>query len=75
MNQFALTTSLAVITSVLALSQMEFNIAALLLISGVSGWAITARLIPNVSDFMRKKRIFGLDINKKGSKEGEKEIP
>lgn len=38
-------------------------------------WALTRSLIPKVSQFMLKKRIFGLDINKKGSKAGEKEIP
>jgi hypothetical protein len=41
---------------------------SLLLASGVCSWFLTAMLIPKISQFMLIKRIFGLDINKKGSK-------
>lgn len=72
MNQFSLTTTLAVSSSLAALTQMPLLMAGLILLSGVCAWILTGALIPKVSQFMHKKRIFGLDINKKGSKEGEK---
>jgi UDP-N-acetylglucosamine--dolichyl-phosphate N-acetylglucosaminephosphotransferase len=75
MNQFVFTASLAAFSSLLALSLCETGMAAFLLASGACGWAFTSALIPKISHFMHKKHIFGLDINKRGSKEGEKEIP
>lgn len=72
MNQFAFTTTLAIASTLAVLTQMALSIAALILLSGVCAWMLTKALIPKVSQFMHKKRIFGLDINKKGSKEGEK---
>lgn len=75
MNTFTLTTGLAVLAIANVLIHIELSMAALLFASGAAGWIITSVLIPKISFFMHKKRIFGLDINKKGSKEGEKEIP
>jgi hypothetical protein len=72
MNQFALTTTLAVASTLAVLTQMAPSMAGLILLSGGCACMLTKALIPKVSQFMHKKRIFGLDINKKGSREGEK---
>ena len=75
MNQFTFTAILAILSSALAIHQLELPFAVLLTAASGCSWLLTSALIPKVSYFMHKKRIFGLDINKKGSKEGEKEIP
>ena len=44
-------------------------------VMGVLGWVVTRWLTPSVRQLMIKKGINGLDINKKGSEAGEKQIP
>lgn len=41
----------------------------------VVGFALTLRLIPLTKAYTLKAGLFGLDINKKGSREGEKKVP
>lgn len=72
MNQFRFTTILGIISSLSAFFYQEIKITALLMASGISCYYLTSALIPKISYFMIQKRIFGLDINKKGSKGGEK---
>lgn len=68
MNQITLTASIAILSSLPSLLTLEFTISCLLLGSAVCCWMLTSALIPKVAEFMLKKRIFGYDINKKGSK-------
>lgn len=63
---------LIIFSSLTALSQLPLTIALLIAMTAIGAWILTTILIPKVAEFMHKKRIFGLDINKKGSKEGEK---
>lgn len=47
---------------------------ALILLGGFCSWILTLKLIPKLSELMLKANVFGYDINKKGSKMGEKKI-
>jgi hypothetical protein len=75
MNQVTLTTSKAILAALPSLYSLQPTLAFLLLASAVCCWLLTSALIPKIADFMLKKHIFGYDLNKKGSKEGEKKIP
>lgn len=44
-------------------------------VMSVLGYLFTVRMIPILQQYMLKKNIFGLDINKKGTEAGEKKIP
>lgn len=72
MKQYPLTLLLTFTASAAALSTLPLLSAASTLAAGLAGWALTAALMPKVAEFMLKQKIFGLDINKKGSKGGEK---
>lgn len=75
MNQVTLTSSVAALSALPALATLQPSLAGLILAAAVACWLTTSALIPKVAEFMLKKRIFGYDINKKGRKEGEKEVP
>jgi len=61
---------LTTLSSLAALSQLPLTLALFITMTAFGAWILTTALIPKVAEFMHKKRIFGLDINKKGSKEG-----
>jgi hypothetical protein len=47
----------------------------MILFAMLCSWALTNYLIPKLSQYMLKADVFGYDINKKGSEQGEKKIP
>lgn len=75
MNQFTLTAAIAIATAIAAVSQLAPSRMGLIVASGIVSWWLTRSLIPKVRQFMLGKKIFGFDINKKGSEAGEKPIP
>lgn len=70
MRQFTYTTILTIFTSVAAVCLLSSIKMALVILSGICSWWMTKALIPKVRQFMLVKKIFGYDINKKGSEAG-----
>jgi hypothetical protein len=70
MSSYKLTQILLTISILAVILQMNLKDACILGVVGVASWYITYVLIPKVQVFMIKKEIFGLDINKIGSKAG-----
>lgn len=70
MSQFSYTAIFAVTSSIFVLSLLPSHLALTIGFAALLSWWLTKSLIPKVSEFMIKKRHFGLDLNKKGSKEG-----
>lgn len=48
---------------------------SLTIILSLVGYFVTVKMIPVMEQYMLKKRIFGMDINKRGTEAGNKEIP
>lgn len=75
MNQYRIclaTITFAVLNLSMILDRLYFAMAVL---AALVSWAITNYLIPKLSQYMLRAEVFGYDINKKGSEQGEKKIP
>lgn len=48
---------------------------AFILLAFVTSWTLALKMMPNMMLLMLKINKFGYDINKKGSKAGEKKVP
>lgn len=75
MNQYRIclaTIGIAVLSIGMTLNRLY---AAILVISSFICWLITNLLIPKLSQYMLKAQVYGYDINKKGSEQGQKKIP
>lgn len=75
MNQYKIcliSITLAVLSLGMILNRLYF---AVLVFASCISWVLTNLLIPRLSLYMIKAEVFGYDINKKGSEQGEKKIP
>lgn len=75
MKLYEYAVALSLITTGIALSKLSVLSICGVAGSGVLCWWLTKMLVPKTREFMLIKKIFGYDINKKGSEAGEKEIP
>lgn len=75
MKLFTLGVVLSFLTCLLTLTHLPYNLAAIIAITTLLTFYLTLKLIPKISQFMLNKNIYGLDINKKGSKGDDKHIP
>lgn len=64
--------TIAVLSLGMILNRLYF---AVVLFASFACWLITNLIIPKLSQYMLKAEVFGYDINKKGSEQGEKKIP
>jgi len=64
--------TIAILSLGMILNRLYFG---MILLAALCCWAITNYLIPKLSQYMLKAEVFGYDINKKGSEQGEKKIP
>jgi hypothetical protein len=70
MSQFTYTAALSFFTAIPLLFQLTLIRAGVVAGAGIFSWWMTKSLIPKVRQFMLGKKIFGFDINKKGSDAG-----
>jgi len=66
------TITIAILSLGMVLNRLYF---AVVLFASFACWFITNLIIPKLSQYMLKAEVFGYDINKKGSEQGEKKIP
>lgn len=67
MSQLRLTLALTTIAAISFLPQLPLAPLVLLVLSAIATAAITQALIPRVREYMLRKGVYGLDINKRGS--------
>ena len=70
MRQFTLTLLLSATAAATLLPQLPITTLALLAATAAATAATTHALIPRVREYMLRKNIFGLDINKLGTEAG-----
>lgn len=64
--------TMAVLSLGMILNRLYF---AVIVLAAFLCWLLTNLIIPRLSQYMLKAKVSGLDINKKGSEQGEKDIP
>lgn len=47
----------------------------IVILTSLLGYITTVKMIPTIKDYLLRAKIFGKDINKKGTPAGEKEVP
>ena len=75
MRQFPFAVALTSLAALLTLTQLQHPHSLYLAAAGAISCALTLKLIPGVSSFMLRKNIFGFDLNKEGTRAGEKKVP
>lgn len=70
MSQFTYTTAITIISAIGSLALLSPVHMGVVAAAGIFSWWMTKSLIPKVRQFMLGKKIFGFDINKKGSEAG-----
>lgn len=61
--------TIAVLSLGMILNRLYF---AVIVIAAFVCWLLTNLIIPRLCQYMLKAKVFGLDINKKGSEQGQK---